>query len=229
MPLTPTPVRRRSFIIADKFERGSLGDSGRLSEASGRLSEASADTDSEPRSPMPAKRLFSSSHGRAQSVTIVLLLLFCIWAWEPLLRSFWQRAPTLLSAWSIARPGTPDRPHVHIFHETRCAGESITVGVDSDLCDLRYASGQPAKDNVASVLIAGAAGFSLSVYGTCWHAERPRDPMLLETLSAQGCSDLKYPICGGLQLTPPKTGGSVESGPESHLRGGPPTAAWELR
>mmetsp|Transcript_48299 Transcript_48299/g.156588 ORF Transcript_48299/g.156588 Transcript_48299/m.156588 type:complete len:221 (-) Transcript_48299:94-756(-) len=209
MPLTPTPVRRRSFIIADKFERGSLGDSGRLSEAS-------VDTDSEPRSPMPAKRLFSSSRGRAQSVTIVLLLLFCIWTWEPLLRKFWL---TLLSAWSIARPGTLDRPHVHIFHETRCAGESITVGVDADLCDLRYASGQPAKDNVASVLIAGAAGFSLSVFGTCWHAERPHDPMLLETLSAQGCSDLKYPICGGLQLTPPKTGGSVESEPESHLRG----------
>ena len=89
---------------------------------------------------------------------------------------------------------------MHVFHESRCAGESITVGVEpQDLCDLTFPSGESGKDNVASVLMAGA-GWQLRVYGTCRLGEQPANPMLLETISDEGCVDLRYPLAGSLEL-----------------------------
>ena len=93
---------------------------------------------------------------------------------------------------------------MHVFHEARCAGESLSLGAQpADVCDLSYPSGESVKDNAASVLLfgdAGAAGWELRVYGTCRLSEQPTNPMLLETVREEGCVDLRYPLFGSVEL-----------------------------
>ena len=94
--------------------------------------------------------------------------------------------------------------HVHLFHEPGCTGESLSLQQGVDLCGLGYSSGISIKDNVASVLLAGdpieGTEFVLDVYGTCRIADNPADPMLLETIAAPGCTDLKFPIAGNIDM-----------------------------
>ena len=90
---------------------------------------------------------------------------------------------------------------MHVFHEPRCAGESVTLKGAADLCGRHYPSGEPLKDNVASVLLSGAA-VMLDVYGTCKLAEKPANPMLLESVGQQGCTELTAPIAGHVEIRP---------------------------
>ena len=71
----------------------------------------------------------------------------------------------------------------------------------ADLCGRHYPSGEPLKDNVASVLLSGAA-VMLDVYGTCKLAEKPANPMLLESVGQQGCTELTAPIAGHVEIRP---------------------------
>lgn len=119
-------------------------------------------------------------------------------------------------------------PHVLIFHESRCAGESIQLWRSSDLCALRFSSGVEAKDNVASLLVVDASAnplapstpspFAIDVYATCRLAEHPADPMLMETISTSGCVELSYPLQGHLALR--IGGGGAPSGEGASSRGG---------
>jgi hypothetical protein len=47
-----------------------------------------------------------------------------------------------------------------------------------------------------------ASSHRLLVWGTCRITDRPLNPMLLETIDAVGCTDLKYPLFGSVQLVP---------------------------
>lgn len=129
----------------------------------------------------------------------------------------------------IGSQGSSDgMPHVLIFHESRCAGESIQLWRSSDLCALRFSSGVEAKDNVASLLVVDASAnplapstpspFAIDVYATCRLAEHPADPMLMETISTSGCVELSYPLQGHLALR--IGGGGAPSGEGASSRGG---------
>ena len=123
-------------------------------------------------------------------------------AWRPVLRPLvYGRRPHggLEHAERVERDGAS--PHVHVFHEPRCAGESVTLKGAADLCGRHYPSGEPLKDNVASVLLSGAA-VMLDVYGTCKLAEKPANPMLLESVGQQGCTELTAPIAGHVEIRP---------------------------
>jgi len=88
---------------------------------------------------------------------------------------------------------------VLLFSEPGCSGEEITLTGGGDLCDLNFPSGTGVKDNVASVYISSSA-HQLKVWGTCRQSERLLNPLLLEVVGISGCSDLKYPLCGSVQL-----------------------------
>ena len=88
---------------------------------------------------------------------------------------------------------------VLLFSEQGCEGESILLTRSSDLCEVSYPSGVPAKDNVASLRLAGADRLAVDVYGTCRLQERPAEPMLMETVFV-GCTDLKFPLQGSVDV-----------------------------
>ena len=109
-------------------------------------------------------------------------------------------------------------PHLLLFHEPRCAGESIALHHASDLCGLTFPTGVAAQDNVASILlIESDRAFELlgaDVYGMCRNEERPADPMLIESVSErsllQGCVDLQFgPLQGHIEL---RVGGEITAG-----------------
>ena len=50
-------------------------------------------------------------------------------------------------------------------------------------------------------LLSGAA-VMLDVYGTCKLAEKPANPMLLESVGQQGCTELTAPIAGHVEIRP---------------------------
>lgn len=151
---------------------------------------------------LPVRTLFGVGEerkaSRTQRAIFLSLLALAAWAWLPVVR--WALSPL------PPQPIQPDEsaPHVHVFHEARCAGESLLLGAQpADACDRSYPSGEPVKDNAASVLLfgdAGAAGWELRVYGTCRLAEEPANPMLLETVREEGCVDLRYPLFGSVEL-----------------------------
>lgn len=164
-----------------------------------------------------SRRLFSddcdTGATTVQRVALLSITILSVWAWWPVL--LWVVGLTTPLPGTVGRAGvrsggfasTPGMlahdervPHVHLFHESRCAGESITVQRESDLCGLSYPSGALAKDNVQSVLLAGG-GNALTVYGTCRGAEQPANPLLLEVVRGEGCADLKYPLIGSVFLT----------------------------
>lgn len=150
------------------------------------------------------RRLFGGGQARTQWsrawwlqwAVVVCLFALAMWAWAPVLG--W-----IVGSRREVAAGPHEGAHVHIFHESRCSGESLTLVANEarDLCGLGYPSGEEAKDNVASVMIVGQ-GWELRVYGTCKIADHPADPMLLETLREQGCVDLRYPICGSVEFVP---------------------------
>ena len=156
-------------------------------------------------SPEVTRKLFGVGDARRrtrmwwlQRILILLLAGLAVWSWLPVLTWLLDR-----------RDRAHEGPHVHLFHEQRCAGESLSLSARDgakDLCGLAYPSGEAGKDNVASAMIVGE-GFELRVYGTCRLAEQPQNPMLLETIDDQGCVDLRYPLCGSVELVP---AGSVE-------------------
>lgn len=53
-------------------------------------------------------------------------------------------------------------------------------------------AGSVVKDNVASVLLVGMHQ-KLRIYGTCRLSEQLPNPMHLETVTREGCVDLKRP------------------------------------
>ena len=148
-------------------ERGSTGeDSGRITPTpyNRRSSiERSSSTSGDWTSPIHGRRLpfTGGAEGRrpwwfwpALLATFVLSAI----AWRPVLRPLvYGRRPHggLEHAERVERDGAS--PHVHVFHEPRCAGESVTLKGAADLCGRHYPSGEPLKDNVASVLLSGAA------------------------------------------------------------------------
>ena len=197
---TPTPpsLTKRKSANLSREESGidSFGQSP-LSQRSNSLSSFE-----EISTPDVTRRLFGVGQARTQWsrawwlqwTVIACLFALAMWAWLPVI------------SWLISNgrdAGPLEGAHVHIFHEGRCSGESLRlVGNEAkDLCGLTYPSGEEAKDNVASVMIFGE-GWELRVYGTCRIAERPADPMLLETLRESGCVDLRYPICGSVEFVP---------------------------
>lgn len=153
---------------------------------------------------LPVKTLFGVGEARQasrmQRTIFLCLLALSAWAWLPVVRWALSTSPP------PPQPQQPleSAPHVHVFHEARCAGESLSLGArPADVCDLSYPSGESVKDNAASVLLfgdAGAAGWELRVYGTCRLAEQPPNPMLLETVRDEGCVDLRYPLFGSVEL-----------------------------
>ena len=192
-------------------ERGSTGeDSGRITPTpyNRRSSiERSSSTSGDWTSPIHGRRLpfTGGAEGRrpwwfwpALLATFVLSAI----AWRPVLRPLvYGRRPHggLEHAERVERDGAS--PHVHVFHEPRCAGESVTLKGAADLCGRHYPSGEPLKDNVASVLLSGAA-VMLDVYGTCKLSEKPANPMLLESVGQQGCTELTAPIAGHVEIRP---------------------------
>ena len=74
----------------------------------------------------------------------------------------------------------------------------------ADLCELRFPSGRGGEGQRRERALVGQAQLltspELVVYGTCRLAEQPTNPMLLEIVRAQGCTDLKYPLIGHLEL-----------------------------
>ena len=204
-PKTPTPpslIKRRSSELS-REERGSIDSFDQSGSDRVLRSSSLSSVDDEIYTPDVTRRLFGGGQAREQWsrtwclqwTVVVCLLALAMWAWAPVL------------GWIVSRrevsAGPHEGAHVHIFHENRCSGESLTLVANEarDLCGLRYPSGEEAKDNVASVMIVGQA-WELRVYGTCKIADRPADPMLLETLREQGCVDLRYPICGSVEFVP---------------------------
>jgi hypothetical protein len=135
--------------------------------------------------------------GRSQLLLILVLLGAALMSWWPAVKYWWRSSRV-----------REEQPMIFIFHEPQCAGESIALRRSSDLCDLRYPSGIDAKDNVASVMLTHhgtdeSSRLAVDVYGTCVLAEQPADPMLIETVTEAGCSDLKeqgLPLQGHLHL-----------------------------
>ena len=168
-------------------------------------------------SPLPTRRLFQensgghfSRSGLLQTLALIALVLVSGAAWMPVFRYAmgWdvvvgeRRRPQ-----SVEHDPTLEPPGVvYGFHESGCAGESLALRRSADLCGQRFSSGIDAKDNIASVLLVthetATAALELVVYGTCALAERPPNPMLLEIVRAQGCTDLKYPLAGSFELRP---------------------------
>ena len=198
---TPTPpslIKRRSANLS-REERGSVDSFGQSPLPLRSASLSSLDVDL---TPDPTRRLFGVGQARAQWsrawwlqwTLVVCLFALAMWAWLPVLA--W-----LIGSRREVAAGPHEGAHVHIFHESRCSGESLNLVANEakDLCGLAYPSGEEAKDNVASVMLFGQ-GWELRVYGTCRSAERPANPMLLETLGEQGCVDLRYPICGSVEF-----------------------------
>lgn len=70
---------------------------------------------------------------------------------------------------------------------------------------------------LAQVLLT-ASLHSLRVFGTCRLIEKLPNPMLLETVTQQGCVDLKYPIVGSVQLRPNQAEDEAEQGQQAELR-----------
>ena len=67
---------------------------------------------------------------------------------------------------------------------------------------------------MASVLVSGRlAG---AVYAPCMLAEQPANPMLLETLTTEGCSELRYPLAGHLALRPAGSSERGDGGAAAH-------------
>ena len=159
-------------------------------------------------SPMPTRRLFDSGEKTPsrwrQYLVLAALSIIAALCWWPVIRLWIGRAAPVGPPRASVLEGEPSGAHVHVFHEPHCSGESVTIGLGAaDLCGLKFPSGVAVSDNVASVLIAsgGAAGrVALDVYGTCRLAEQPANPMLLESVAAEGCSELRYPLTGHLEL-----------------------------
>lgn len=204
---TTTPTKHRPQFLS--LRRSSY--SFRLSEEEAGRRCCARGEESDPgtpvtpvRSPVTPARLFHDDDHLGQGSLLqrlILLSLFVLslWAWQPVvlwaMRRFWGASNPPSSEFGDVE----SLPHVHAFHESGCSGESITVISEADLCPLFFPSGIPAKDNVASVLLDGLH-HELRVFATCRIAERPANEMLLETISQQGCVDLKYPLCANLQL-----------------------------
>ncbi|KAL1527454.1 hypothetical protein AB1Y20_016119 [Prymnesium parvum] len=203
----PPFITKRSLRQLSREERGAS--TSEDEEESRLLSE----------SPIPARRLFherklhTDGFQRREAVrlcVVLLLVLVSICAWAPVIAHLigWPAAAAQGS--HAARRAVHETSTVqaqplgiaYVFHEPGCAGESLKLTHSMDLCWLRYNSGIDAKDNVASVLLVPEQhpGIEALVYGTCALTELPENPMLLEIIRAEGCTDLKYPICGRLEL-----------------------------
>lgn len=204
---TPTPpslIKRKSANLS-REERGSSDSFGQSGSGPVLRSSSLSSFGDEVYTPDVTRRLFGGGQARAQWsrawwlqwAVVVFLFALAMWAWAPVLG--W----IVGSRKEVAAGPQHEGAHVHIFHESRCSGESLTLVANEarDLCGLGYPSGEEVKDNVASVMIVGQ-GWELRVYGTCKIADRPADPMLLETLRGQGCVDLRYPICGSVEFVP---------------------------
>jgi hypothetical protein len=133
---------------------------------------------------------------------IIVLLASAVLSWWPVYRYFRRKgiaAQQEAATSPFVHSTAGGAPRLFLFHEPKCAGESIALLRSRDLCELTYPSGISAKDNVASVMLAGPnagaadhdAALAVDVFGTCLLAEQPADPMLIETVTAAGCSDLK--------------------------------------
>ena len=203
---TPTPpslIKRKSANLS-REERGSVDSFGQSGSDRVLRSSSLSSFDDEVYTPDVTRRLFGGGQARAQWsrawwlqwTVVVCLFALAMWAWAPVLG--W-----MVGSRREVAAGPHEGAHVHIFHEGRCSGESLTLVANEarDLCGLGYPSGEEAKDNVASVMLVGQ-GWELRVYGTCKIADHPADPMLLETLREQGCVDLRYPICGSVEFVP---------------------------
>mmetsp|Transcript_9388 Transcript_9388/g.31145 ORF Transcript_9388/g.31145 Transcript_9388/m.31145 type:complete len:144 (-) Transcript_9388:100-531(-) len=131
------------------------------------------------------------------------LAAFAVWSWLPVFVSVRNRLSigALTSSGAFSKPRREDFPRVLLYSESGCTGEQLTFELEGDVCERNYPFGSSAKDNVASVLLP-ASSHRLHVWGTCRLAERPPNPMLLETIDAPCCTDLRYPLLGSVQLVP---------------------------
>ncbi|KAL3902358.1 MAG: hypothetical protein SGPRY_012098 [Prymnesium sp.] len=186
-------------------------------EERGPLSYCSSEEELE--SPMSSRSLFKDGTGimapslrhPVRACAIALLVVFSVGSWMPVLNHF------LNVDSAVDRGIASDRKYemqwdegmqwelrgrARVFSEPGCEGESLVLTVSADLCSLHYPSNAVVKDNVASVLLTSdePPGIEVLLYGTCAKEERPRNPMLLEILREDGCVDLKYPICGRVEL-----------------------------
>ena len=219
-----TPARATPPMVGSLSRRSSrrLSEEERGSTSERRSWESEDSTPATPiQSPLPAKRLFHDNGPRrpwlgrkalvrCQLCIVVLLAAMALVAWLPVL--LWtlgrigepevQSVDSLRRSEVVSDEEAEERPHAHAFHEQGCAGESIVVRHQSDLCLRRFPSGAPVKDNVASVLLAGGGStrLGLRVYATCREREQPADPMLLEVVGERGCVDLKYPLAGTIEV-----------------------------
>lgn len=213
---TEPPITRRGSSASRRLseeERGAESDDDGSSVASPFPSS----------SPLPTRRLFSDDNslwarsGWFQACIAAALVLMSASAWLPVFVWLLGRGDLEqpASMGGRARVGSEMHEewsaHAHLFHEPRCAGESLVLSRPADLCGWRFASGAEAKDNVASVLLAGGGDTELLIFGTCKLQEQPANPMLLETVSAQGCSDLKYPLIGSLEVRVRHRAGELET------------------
>ena len=195
--MAATPPTLRSRPSANTLERGGIATPSQLTPVMPRNPSFSdcSDMSSPISSPMPQQSpsprtaamswIFTRSwwsHG-----VLLLLILSALISWYPVLRYYWLRQKSATARLEHA-------PHIHVFHEPRCVGESIELRKSSDLCSLLYKSGVALKDNVASILLvapdedaasassaSAAPRLAVDVFATCRLAERPADPMRLET------------------------------------------------
>lgn len=137
-----------------------------------------------------------------RNIVGVLLLVMAMVTWAPVISWLWKRRGN-------------ERRQVHLFHESRCTGESVEITRNIDLCGVTYTSGAGIKDNVASVLLAGDEDLVADVFGTCF-ADKPQEPMLLQTIGQLGCSELNYPISGHVRLRPRQATDASDAATKAH-------------
>ena len=213
-PHPPMVTRRSSSRRWSEEERGGASTSFSSEDGDSVRSTPTAE------SPLPTRRLFHdggsgrsffSRSGFLQAIVIVALMLMSAAAWLPVFRyaMYGDALPaesrrTTSSSADTSSLSEPAPGFVYAFHEPGCAGESLALRRSADLCGQRFSSGVDAKDNIASVLLvtheAATAALELVIYGTCALAEQPPNPMLLQIVRAQGCTDLKYPLTGSFEL-----------------------------
>lgn len=203
----PYILKRTSSRRYSEEERGGIYESDLdLQTSFSSMEESSPDPNRRLFKQITAGSFYQRLNGVLQICLLIALVIISVWAWMPVFRYAMGSRPTnnRIGATQISAgvSSIDAQGVVLLYHEPGCLEESIELTQSNDLCALQYPSKMDVKDNVASVrlLTNDSPNIEVLVYGTCAGKEQPTNPMLLEIVRNQGCTDLKYPICGRLEL-----------------------------